>query len=47
MTLAELLERFRCNKEILLSSLTELEILGRIEQIKSKFTIKCVEDSPR
>ena len=47
MTLAELLERFRSDKEILLSSLTELEISGRIEQIKSKFAIKCVEDSPR
>ena len=46
MTLAELLERFRCGKEILLPSLTELEISGRIEQIKSKFAIKCVEDSP-
>ena len=36
----------RCDKEILLPSLTELEISGRIEQIKSKFAIKCVEDSP-
>ena len=47
MTLAELLERFRCDKEILLPSLTELEISGKIEQIKGKFAIKCIEDSPR
>ncbi|MCD4842477.1 MAG: hypothetical protein K8R08_10840 [Methanosarcinales archaeon] len=47
MTLAELLERFRCDNEILLPSLTELEISGKIEQIKGKFSIKCIEDSPR
>lgn len=47
MTLAELLERFRCDKEILLPSLTELEISGKIEQIKGKFSIKCIEDCPR
>ncbi|MRG76917.1 MAG: hypothetical protein C5S33_04040 [ANME-2 cluster archaeon] len=33
MTLAELLERFRCDKEILLPSLTELEISGKIEDL--------------
>jgi len=47
ITLAELLERFRCDKEILLPSLTELEMSGKIEQIKRKFAIKCVKDSPR
>jgi len=37
----------RCGKKRLLPSLTELEITCKIEQIKSKFAIKCVEDPPR
>jgi hypothetical protein len=43
----ENVDGFRCDKEILLPSLTELEISGKIEQIKGKFAIKCIEDSPR